>query len=98
MRGVARRGSMIRPRPNPRMPLRVDRYLSTLAAQFLHACSDRREIVSGAGSGHLAQFLHACSDCRKIVGGAGSGRDGSSLCLSSRVATNIADAAPMAAA
>ncbi len=38
----------------------------------LHACSDRREIIGGAGSGVFAtQFLHACPDYRKIVSDAG---------------------------
>jgi hypothetical protein len=47
--------------------------LGALTAQ-LHACSDHRKIVSGAGSSALvAQLLHACSDYREIVGGAGSG-------------------------
>jgi hypothetical protein len=47
--------------------------LSTLAAQFLHACSDRREIIGCAGSGAFAaQFLHACPDHYKIVSDAGS--------------------------
>ena len=97
MRGVAGRGPMIRPWPNPRMPLRVGRYLSTLAAQFLHACSDHRKIVSGAWPGHLAQFLHSSSDGREIVGGAGL-RHVSPVCRSSRVAAIIADAVSMAAA
>ena len=49
-------------------------YLGALAAQFLHACSDHRKIVGGAGSGALAaQLLHTRSDHCKIVGGAGSG-------------------------
>jgi stage V sporulation protein G len=30
------------------------RHPSALAAQFLQACSDRRKIVSGAGSGHVS--------------------------------------------
>jgi hypothetical protein len=48
--------------------------LCALVAQLLHACSDHRKVVSGAGSSALAaQLLHACSDYREIVGGAGSG-------------------------
>jgi hypothetical protein len=48
--------------------------LGALAAQFLHACSDRREVVGGARSDALAaQLLHACPDRRKIVSGARSG-------------------------
>jgi hypothetical protein len=47
--------------------------LSALAAQFFHACSDRCEIVSSAGSALAAQLLHARSDRRKIVSGAGLG-------------------------
>ena len=97
LRGVAGHGPMIRSRANQRTPYPVGRHLSTLAAQFLHACSDHREIIGGTGPGHLAQFLHARSDCREIIGGAGSGRHVSSVCLSSRVAAIIADAASMAA-
>ena len=52
MRGVAGRGPMIRPWSNRQTPLRVGRYLSTLAAQFLQTGSDRHEIVSGTGSDH----------------------------------------------
>jgi hypothetical protein len=49
-------------------------YLGALAAQFLHARSDHRKIVGGAGSGALAaQLLHTCSDDCKIVSCAGSG-------------------------
>jgi hypothetical protein len=51
MRGGVGRGPMIRPWPNRQTPLRVGRYLSTLAAQFLQACSDRREIIGGTGAG-----------------------------------------------
>jgi len=48
--------------------------LGALSAQFLHARSDYRKVVGGAGSGALAaQLLHARSDHRKIVSGAGSG-------------------------
>jgi hypothetical protein len=48
--------------------------LGALSAQFLHACSDHRKIVSGAGASALAaKLLHACSDHCKIVSGAGSG-------------------------
>jgi len=48
--------------------------LGALTAQLLHACSDHRKIVSGAGSSALvAQLLHACSDYREIGGGAGVG-------------------------
>jgi hypothetical protein len=48
--------------------------LGALAAQLLHARSDHRKVVSGAGSGALAaQLLHACPDHRKIVSGAWSG-------------------------
>src|SRR5438270_106414 len=74
MSGVAGSGPMIRPWPNKRTLLRVARYLSTLAAQFLHACSDHREIIGGTGPDYLAQFLNARSDRRELVGGAGSGR------------------------
>jgi hypothetical protein len=47
--------------------------LSALAAQFFHARSDHRQIVSSAGSALAAQLLHARSDRRKIVSGAGPG-------------------------
>jgi hypothetical protein len=48
--------------------------LGALATQFLHARSDHRKVVRGAGSGALAaQLLHACPDHRKIVSGAGLG-------------------------
>src|SRR6266568_1687626 len=53
-------------------------HLITLAPMFLHACSDRREIIGGAGLAHAwsvplaAQFLRTCSDCREIIGSAGS--------------------------
>jgi hypothetical protein len=47
--------------------------LGALAAQLLHACSDDRKVVSGAGSdAFAAQLLRACPDHRKIVSGAGS--------------------------
>jgi hypothetical protein len=36
------------------MRLLIGKLLSTLQAQFLHACSDRREIIGGAGSGHVS--------------------------------------------
>src|SRR5947207_12564876 len=65
MSGVAGCGPMIRPWPNRRTLLRVARYLSTLAAQFLHACSDHREIIGGTGPDYLAQFLNARSDLAK---------------------------------
>jgi hypothetical protein len=56
------------------MTARFSRCLGALAPQFLHACSDRRKIVSSAGAGALAaQLLHARSDRRKIVSGAGAG-------------------------
>jgi hypothetical protein len=49
-------------------------YLGALAAQFLYACPDRREVVSGAWSDALAaQLLHSGPDDRKIVSGARSG-------------------------
>ena len=42
--------------------------------QLLHACSDLRKIISGAGAGTLtAQLLHACPNRGKIVRSAGSG-------------------------
>ena len=44
-----------------------------IAAQFFHACSDRCEIVSSAGSAFAVQLLHARSDRREIVSGARSG-------------------------
>jgi hypothetical protein len=47
---------------------------SALAAQLLHAYSDRSKIVCGAGLPVLAaQLLEACPDRRKIVSYAGSG-------------------------
>ena len=49
MLGVADLSPMIRSRANRRTPSPVGQYLNALAAQFLHACSDRREIVSRAG-------------------------------------------------
>jgi hypothetical protein len=56
------------------MTARFSRCLGALAPQFLHACSDRRKIVSSTGAGALAaQLLHAPSDRRKVVSGAGPG-------------------------
>jgi hypothetical protein len=58
MRGVAGRGPMIRPWPNRRTPLRVGRFLSTLAAQFLHACARITAKSSAArGRGGLSLFI-----------------------------------------
>jgi hypothetical protein len=49
-------------------------YLSTFAAQLVHACPDHSKIVGGAGPGALAtQLLHASPDHRKIVSDAGAG-------------------------
>jgi hypothetical protein len=48
--------------------------LGALAAQLLHARSDHRKVVSGAGPTALAaQLLHACPDHRKVVSGVRSG-------------------------
>jgi hypothetical protein len=51
----------------------ISRHLSALAAQLLHAGSDRRKIVSGAGASHGAQLLHTCPDRHEIVGSSGAG-------------------------
>lgn len=99
MRGVGDSSPTIRPWTARRTSLLVGQYLITLAAQFLHACSDRREIIGGAGPGHLAQFLHSSSDHREIIGSVGSGRHTFlRSSLSSQVATVIADVASTAAA
>jgi hypothetical protein len=45
--------SAVRPRAE-RPGVSCRRHLSPLAAQFFHAGSDRRKIVSGAGSGHVS--------------------------------------------
>jgi hypothetical protein len=47
--------------------------LGALAAQFVHACPDRSEIVGGPGPDALAaQFFHASPDHGKVVSGARS--------------------------
>jgi len=59
----------------------LGQYLGAFVPQLLHARSDHRKIVSGAGAGALAaQLLHARSDHRKIVSGAGSGHVSSVSC------------------
>jgi hypothetical protein len=45
------RGTMIRPRVDRRTAPFFGRYLSVLAAQFLHACPDHREVVGRVDDG-----------------------------------------------
>jgi hypothetical protein len=89
MLGVAIPAMMVLPRAARCLIHLVGRYPITLAAQFLDASSDRRKIICGAGSGHLAQFLYSSSDHLEIIGGAGSGHGSSGLFVV-RVAITIA--------
>src|SRR5207248_2403805 len=96
------RGTIVGPRANWRTTLLVGQHVDAFSAQFFHPCSDRREIVSRAGSVHVcsvplaAQFLHAGSDHRKIICGAGLSHV--SLRVSRRFAATITDAPFTAAA
>jgi hypothetical protein len=71
MLGVADSRPIMVPRATRRL-IHLVIHPGTLAAQFLHASSDHRKIIGGAGSAHLAQFLHSPSDRREIVSRAGS--------------------------
>jgi hypothetical protein len=48
------------------MSFLVGKYLTiTLATQFLQTCSDRHEIIGGAGSGrHVSSALFVVTGCR----------------------------------
>ena len=60
---------MIGLRANRRPSCLVGLCLITLAAYFLHSCSDRRKIIGGAGSGHVSSGRLSHSFAATIAGG-----------------------------